>query len=206
MLTAHDLTYSVEGRRLLDAVSVSFPLGAVSMVVGANGAGKSTLLRALCRSVLPQQGVIHYDGRRLADWTDAELARYRAVLSQNLELPFPIRVQDVVLMHEQRQAQLRRLDRIHDDELANSTDMNHDAARHEAQQAAVAMHEAIQRRQAQFRNPSPAPVAAAWQPPAPFVFDEADSARLAEAVTSASPPRGNSASEAASTAWLPAAE
>ena len=64
----------------------------------------------------------------------------------------------------------------------------------------------IQQRQAQFHNLSPVPVAAVWQPPAPVVFDETDSARLAEAVTSAGPPRGNSASEAASTARLPAAE
>ncbi|MBL0939103.1 MAG: heme ABC transporter ATP-binding protein [Gemmatimonadaceae bacterium] len=98
MLKARALTYTVGGRRLLNAVSVDFAPGTVSMVVGANGAGKTTLMRALCRSIAPQQGDVWYGARALADWRDGELARVRGVLSQNLELPFPLRVRDVVMM------------------------------------------------------------------------------------------------------------
>lgn len=98
MLSARDLTYRIGGRRLLDRVSVDFAPGAVSMIVGANGAGKSTLIKALCRSVHPDAGEVRYGNRSLAQWRDEDLARVRGVLSQNLELPFPLRVKDVVMM------------------------------------------------------------------------------------------------------------
>jgi iron complex transport system ATP-binding protein len=98
VLTAHDVTYTVDGRRLLDGVSVAFAPGALSVVVGPNGAGKSTLVRVLCRELAPAAGEVRYGGRPLAAWSDAELARVRAVLSQNVELAFPLRVWEVVLM------------------------------------------------------------------------------------------------------------
>lgn len=98
MLTGRGLTYAVGGRRLLDDVTVTFPAGAFSVIVGPNGAGKSTLLRALCRELVPQAGEVRYGDRRLAAWTDPELARGRAVLSQTVELGFPLRVWEVVLM------------------------------------------------------------------------------------------------------------
>jgi len=98
VLTGRGLTYAVDGRRLLDDVSVAFRPGAFSMIVGPNGAGKSTLLRALCREVVPQHGEVRYADRPLARWSEAELARVRAVLSQTVELGFPLRVWEVVLM------------------------------------------------------------------------------------------------------------
>ncbi|GMV30698.1 MAG: hypothetical protein AMXMBFR59_28230 [Rhodanobacteraceae bacterium] len=116
-------------------------------------------------------------------------------------------LQDATLVHEHRQAQLRRLDRINDDELANSADMNHDVAREQAQREAAAMQEQIQQRRAQLHTPPSAPVAAVWQPPAPVVFDEADSLHLQEAAASAGSTRENAAAEAAApTARLPSAE
>jgi iron complex transport system ATP-binding protein len=97
VLTGRALTYVTGGRRLLDDVSVSFPPGALSMVVGPNGAGKSTLLRVLCRE-LAATGEVRYGDRPLAAWSEPELARVRAVLSQVVELSFPLRVWEVVLM------------------------------------------------------------------------------------------------------------
>jgi iron complex transport system ATP-binding protein len=98
MLTARGLTYAVGGRRLLDDVTVTFAAGAFTMIVGPNGAGKSTLLRALCRELVLQAGEVRYGDRPLAAWSDLELARRRAVLSQTVELDFPLRVWEVVSM------------------------------------------------------------------------------------------------------------
>jgi iron complex transport system ATP-binding protein len=41
---------------------------------------------------------VRYEDRPLDRWSDAELAKVRAVLSQNIELAFPLRVWEVVLM------------------------------------------------------------------------------------------------------------
>jgi iron complex transport system ATP-binding protein len=98
MLTASNVSVSVNGAKLLDDVSVSFVPGKLSMVIGPNGAGKSTLVKALCRQIALQSGEVRYANRPLAAWSDSELARVRAVLSQNVELAFPLRVWEVVLM------------------------------------------------------------------------------------------------------------
>ena len=98
MLTATDLTFSIDGARLLDRVSVEFPPGRLSVVIGPNGAGKSTLVKVLSRQLAPQAGEVRYADRSLASWEDRDLARVRAVLSQNVELAFPLRVWEVVLM------------------------------------------------------------------------------------------------------------
>ncbi len=47
-LAGRNLTFEIDGARLLDGVSVAFPVGRLSLILGANGAGKSTLIRALC--------------------------------------------------------------------------------------------------------------------------------------------------------------
>ncbi len=98
MLSARNLSFAIHGVPLLDDVSVEFSAGQLSMVIGPNGAGKSTLIKALCRQIVPQSGDVHYAGRALTTWSEAELSRVRAVLSQNVELAFPLRVWEVVLM------------------------------------------------------------------------------------------------------------
>lgn len=102
-------------------------------------------------------------------------------------------LQDVELLHEQRQAQSRRLDRITDDELANSGDMNHDVAREQAQQAVAAMREQIRQRETPLHRPaSSIPPAAPWQPP-PVAIDDAAAARLAGSASATALPRSDGA-------------
>lgn len=98
MLTGQHLSYRVGEHRLLDKVSVSFSPEQLSLIVGANGAGKSTLVRALCGMLPGLEGEVRYGGRALSDWSTVQLARVRAVLSQGIELAFPLRTWEVVMM------------------------------------------------------------------------------------------------------------
>jgi iron complex transport system ATP-binding protein len=98
MLEGRDITYTVGGRDLVSGVSATFDRGSLGVIVGANGAGKSTLVRVFCRQLDPTAGTVSYDGRSLGDWSDAELARVRGVLSQNVEVAFPLRAWEIVLM------------------------------------------------------------------------------------------------------------
>ena len=84
--------------RLLDGVDVAFGRGRFAVLLGPNGAGKSTLLRVATGLVRPAEGTVTYAGRSLADFGPAELARTRAVLSQHVELAFPLTAADVVAM------------------------------------------------------------------------------------------------------------
>ncbi|MBX7125468.1 MAG: heme ABC transporter ATP-binding protein [Cyclobacteriaceae bacterium] len=98
MLVASNLTVRVGQKELLKDVSVQFEAGQLNLVIGPNGAGKSTLIKALSGQVKPAAGSIRMHDRPLTEWSLGELARHRAVLSQNIDLAFPLTVQEVVMM------------------------------------------------------------------------------------------------------------
>ena len=98
MLEARDITFRVGGRALLSGVSVRFEPGRLHLVIGPNGAGKSTLIKVLARLLRPQKGSVEYDGDDVRRASEAELARRRAVLSQAVEVAFPLTVREVVMM------------------------------------------------------------------------------------------------------------
>jgi len=97
-LIADHLSYHAGGRPLLSDVSLSVEPGCFHAILGPNGAGKSTLLRLLARELQPAQGRITLDGRALAEWEPASLARQRAVLPQSESLRFGFKVAQVVAL------------------------------------------------------------------------------------------------------------
>lgn len=98
MLTATNITYAAGDKVLLDDVSVSFSPGKLSLIIGPNGAGKSTLIRALCGHINTTGGSVHFGDGNVATIPLADAARFRAVLSQNVDLAFPMKVSEVVMM------------------------------------------------------------------------------------------------------------
>jgi len=98
MLEASNITYRVESRELLSGVSVAFAPGKLHLIIGPNGAGKSTLIKILSRLLRPQIGVVTYEGFDIRSLGEAGLARRRAVLSQAVEVAFPLTVREVVMM------------------------------------------------------------------------------------------------------------
>lgn len=98
MLKAQNLTYAIGQKKLIDDVSVSFQPGKLNLIIGPNGAGKSTLVKILCHQLLPQSGSVFYGDKNINRYSTIELARIRSVLSQNVELAFPLQVSEVVMM------------------------------------------------------------------------------------------------------------
>ena len=81
---------------VLAGLSFTIPHNGLVALLGPNGAGKSTLLR-LCSGLLPAaQGSIEVAGRPLTGWPRRELARQVAFVPQQLHLPFPFTVEQVV--------------------------------------------------------------------------------------------------------------
>lgn len=97
-LSAHDLLVRRGERRVLDVPFVQLQAGQVHAVLGPNGAGKSTFMHALCGLEGGSSRRVHLNGRLLADWDTVELARHRALLSQELQVPFDFSVRDIVRM------------------------------------------------------------------------------------------------------------
>jgi iron complex transport system ATP-binding protein len=98
MLEASNITFRVGDRALLSGVSVSFAPGRLNLIIGPNGAGKSTLIKVLARLLRPQTGKVEYEGADIHQQGEAELAKHRAVLSQAVEVAFPLTVREVVMM------------------------------------------------------------------------------------------------------------
>jgi heme transport system ATP-binding protein len=98
MLRARDLSRVANGRRLVDGVELGFGSGQLNLIVGPNGAGKSTLLKLLSGQLRPDSGEIRYGDADLRSVTPQRLATMRAILSQNIQIAFPLRVREVVMM------------------------------------------------------------------------------------------------------------
>lgn len=97
-LRAEGVTVELGGRRVVDSVDLEVPAGEVLALVGPNGAGKSTLLSVLSGERVPTAGRVYLDGRRIRDIESLELARMRAVLTQDNAVSFPFLVGQVVEM------------------------------------------------------------------------------------------------------------
>ncbi len=99
MLSAKNISYQIDGKYLLQDVTVNFEAGKLNLILGPNGAGKSTLIKILCNQIQPSgSGVVFYGEKDIRKTNNAELARVRSVLSQNIELAFPLTVSEVVMM------------------------------------------------------------------------------------------------------------
>lgn len=79
------LTKIYPGTLALDAVSLSFPPGKVSVVIGRNGAGKSTLVKILSGVIQPTAGEILLDGATLTLRSPSQ-ARARGIATVHQEL------------------------------------------------------------------------------------------------------------------------
>lgn len=98
MLEADNVTFRVGNRPLISEVSVAFAPGRLHLIIGPNGAGKSTLIKVLARFLRPQTGKVEYEGVDVFQTSETDLARHRAVLSQAVEVAFPLTVREVVMM------------------------------------------------------------------------------------------------------------
>ncbi len=98
MLSAFELVYRVGQRTILDRVSGTFEPGRLHLVIGPNGAGKSTFVKLLARLIAPASGSVRYGDADAQTLSHRELARRRAVLSQAVEVAFPIPARELVMM------------------------------------------------------------------------------------------------------------
>tara|TARA_Y100000782_G_scaffold100921_1_gene116227 strand:- start:352 stop:1128 length:777 start_codon:yes stop_codon:yes gene_type:complete len=98
MLKVSDLNYTIQRTPILQGISTAFKTNEISFIVGPNGAGKSTLIHLLSQQVMPASGTIEWGNVNIKNLPKPEMAKIRAVLSQSLELTFPLTVKEVVMM------------------------------------------------------------------------------------------------------------
>ena len=98
MIEIRHLSYAIRGNRILKDISLTFPRGKITGIIGPNGCGKSTLLAHVAR-LRPSRETIFIDGTPVETIPAADYARKLAVLAQrHLQMAAELSVRDVVLM------------------------------------------------------------------------------------------------------------
>ncbi|MFF2788817.1 ABC transporter ATP-binding protein [Streptomyces sp. NPDC058049] len=97
-LDAEDVTVVVNGRTLVDRVSLHVAPGEVLALAGPNGAGKSTLLRTFYRVLRPTSGHVLLDGEDVWRMPGKRLAQRLAAVLQESAGDFELTVYEVVAM------------------------------------------------------------------------------------------------------------
>ncbi len=72
-----NISYSVEGRKILENVSFTLEGGVNRTILGASGCGKSTILKLLLGLLEPDSGDITVNGRSIRGLPEKELIRVR---------------------------------------------------------------------------------------------------------------------------------
>ncbi len=87
---------TTDGVRRLEPTTVDVRAGAVTAVLGRNGSGKSSLVGILAGELAPDEGSVVIGGSDIATLSSRELARRRALLSQERHVSFGFTVEEVV--------------------------------------------------------------------------------------------------------------
>lgn len=98
MIAVENVTLSVEGKTLLDDVSLACSAGSLTALVGPNGAGKSTLLSIIAGDATPDRGKALLNGKDIRTLKVREMAQIRSVFPQGSVIRFGYTVEEVVAM------------------------------------------------------------------------------------------------------------
>lgn len=86
-LALRDVDFSyVDGHPVLDGVTIDFPAGQTTALVGATGSGKTTLAKLLLRFYDPDSGVVTLDGVDVRELDRTRLRRGVALVAQDVFL------------------------------------------------------------------------------------------------------------------------
>lgn len=96
MIALNHLSYTKNGKRIIDEINVEFSVGQVHAIMGPNGAGKSTVLNSIGGLIADYSGDIQWKNKNITKYTSIELAQQRAYLTQQQNLAFPLTVLEVI--------------------------------------------------------------------------------------------------------------
>lgn len=98
MIEIQNIGYSIHHKWLLQNISYQFLPGKMYMICGPNGAGKSTLMKLLSLQLKPVTGDLAYNGKTVILKHKQLYAKHRAVLSQHIDISFPLSVEELIMM------------------------------------------------------------------------------------------------------------
>ena len=87
MIEVKELSGGYPGIEVVHDISLSFPDGQITAVIGPNGCGKSTLLNLCCGQLHQTRGEVLADGKSLSILSRTDIARTIALLPQSRTIP-----------------------------------------------------------------------------------------------------------------------
>lgn len=87
MIELSHLQAGYPDREVLHDLTLTFPDGKISVLLGPNGCGKSTLLRTIPKLLPAQEGTLLLDGQPLDTLTSRQIAQRVAYLPQSRNVP-----------------------------------------------------------------------------------------------------------------------
>ena len=82
LLSIENLSTTINGKKILDNISLQLNYGEILTLVGKNGSGKTTLLRSIL-GLIPSIGEVNLRGERISDLPPDGLIQHFAYLPQN---------------------------------------------------------------------------------------------------------------------------
>jgi len=98
LLSAESLSFSYNGHKAIDGVSLELRAGDFLGITGPNGSGKSTLLKLLTGLLKPQEGTAQLCGRPLPGFSAQERAALMGALPPEQETLYGFSVLETALM------------------------------------------------------------------------------------------------------------
>lgn len=95
-LSANKIIAGYDKKTVLHDLQVDIPDHKVSVIIGSNACGKSTLLKTFSRLLLPSDGEVILDGKKIDQIPSKQLAQILGLLPQSPIAPEGIRVSDLV--------------------------------------------------------------------------------------------------------------
>jgi len=96
MIKATDITKSYGSKLILDDLTMQFPKGKITSLIGSNGAGKSTLLSIISRLLEQDAGTVNVDGKRITEFKNKEIAQRLSILKQSHNIGMKLSVEELV--------------------------------------------------------------------------------------------------------------
>ena len=80
MIEVTDLVKKYQDQEVLKKISCTFEKGKITGLIGRNGAGKTVLMKCICGFVIPTEGEIRIDGRKLRGRKEADLTKFGMII------------------------------------------------------------------------------------------------------------------------------
>lgn len=98
ILSVKNVSYDVDGQKLLRDISLDIPKGSFVGIIGPNGSGKSTLLKTIYRINKASTGTVYLNGTDMSRMTNREIARQMAVVAQENPINFDFSVMEIMMI------------------------------------------------------------------------------------------------------------